>query len=162
MWDDSVSVVDLSISVGDIASLLVVVGAIVGFGIWVRRVFEGHDRQHVATTALVSLLVTEASEKSAKFKAKISGFNVLLGAWEKQHAQAGNPITAAEAKRRQDLSGRLEKNETLTNQELVELQAILQKELADAQATNADLAVVIAILVILGVVVVAIALAARS
>ncbi len=141
---------------------MVVVGAIVSFWIWLRARMERHDRGHVAATALLSLLVKEASTRSPSFKAEMAGFTALLTAWEKQHVEVGNPITAAEASRRQSLTGRLEVGDQLSNAELLDLQGILQKELADAQNTNADLPVLIAIIVILGLVVVAIALASRS
>jgi len=48
--------VDFSITVGDLASIVVVLGAVIGFGIWVNRRLNRHERDHAATTALLSLL----------------------------------------------------------------------------------------------------------
>ena len=104
----------------------------------------------------------EASDRSPSFKAEIAGFDALLRAWEGQHAAQGNPITAAEAEKRQSLSSRLQAGQTLSRSELTELNGILEKELADARETNADLAVIIALIILIGLVLAALALASRS
>ena len=154
--------ISLSVTLGDIASIVVIVASVTGFGWWLNRKLVRHEREHAAATALLSLLVSEASERDPKFKTKIDGFNALLTVWERRHAEAGNPITPTQALRRQTLTGQLQAGQTLPYADLLELQRILQEELEDAQRTNAELAVVIALLVILGLVVVAIALAARG
>lgn len=155
-------VVDLSISIGDVASIIVVIGGFAGFAWWLNRKLENHTREHVAAATLLSLLVQEATARNSSFKNQMAGFDTLLRAWEKKHAEAGNPITAEQAQRRQDLSARLQTGETLPYSDLMELQGILQEELADAQQTNADLVIVIALVFLIGLVVAAMALAARG
>jgi hypothetical protein len=67
----------------------------------------------VATSALLSILVQETADHNSNFKTKLAGFDVLLRAWEKKHAEVGTPITAQQAQRRQELSSRLQAGQVL-------------------------------------------------
>jgi hypothetical protein len=153
--------VDLTYTLGDITNIVIIVGAAIGLGVWINSRLNRHQKDHVASTALLSLLVTEASERSPTFKAQIQGFDAVLKAWEGQHVVAGNPITAEEALERQELTQRLQAGQILSTNELTRLNEILQRELTDARQTNADLGVIIALIIILGLVVVAFAAAKR-
>ncbi len=150
-------VVDFTFTLGDVTNIAIIIGATVGLALWINSRLNRHQRDHVANTALLSLLVAEASERNPTFRAQIQGFDVVLKAWEGQHVVAGNPITAEEAQQRQQLTQRLRAGQVLSTDELTRLNAILERELADARQTNADLGVVIALLIILGLVIVAMA-----
>ncbi len=153
--------VDLTYTLGDLANSIIIIGAAVGVAAWLYYRSKRHERYHVANSALLALLVEEAAERNPSFKDRIRGFDALLNAWERKHVEATNPITAQEATARQALSARLREGKTLTNAELVELNRILQKELDDARKSDAGIAVLIAIIILIGIVAVALA-ASRS
>ncbi|MEM3714672.1 MAG: hypothetical protein QXF82_06970 [Nitrososphaeria archaeon] len=90
--------------------------------------------------------IVASSRLSVKY---ISG---LLEGFEKS-ISGGNPLTPEELRRRKELTLKLDAK-TITPDEAKELQNILEKELAEAQAANNVLAL-LAILLLLGLVVAA-------
>jgi len=162
-----------------LTAILAVLGAGAGaavvlaaFARWISRHFRRHDEAHLQVDTGIALLLSDlvvrnkdlsipARELIGQISAREDRVKTKVEAWEKAVA-GGNPLTPAEIARRQELDRRMQQHgETLSVAELQDLLQLLNRELDDARATGAAVAVIIGIILLIALVVAALAIASR-
>ena len=163
---------DFVLSTGDLIALVAVIMVALGVVWAVARWTKGYDNRlkiiggkgnatYETIFALVNLLSNKETITTKEFTALFSTLHAGYEAEIKKfEAKTTNPITPAEAQRRQELTAKVNAN-AISVPEAKELQQILNKELAEAQAANNWLAA-LAIIFLLGMVVAIVAALTRD
>jgi hypothetical protein len=152
-----------------LADAVVVIGGVVALYLWLSGRFKRHEEAHLTADTGVALLLSDLATRNKQLKvpalemvhqiaARETRVRPKVEAWEKA-AIHGNPLTAAEVARRQQLTQQIQAGQALPVKELQELLDLLNRELAEAREAQAAAIVVVGIVLLIALVIAAIAAA---